>query len=66
MEKRFYLLLIREIYGCIKSALLWYNIFSTALDGLGFEINPYDRCVVKKVIEGKTFTIAWYVDDNKL
>ena len=54
------------IYGCSKSTLLWYNILSTTLEGLGFEINPYDRCVANKLIEGTKCTIAWYVDDNKL
>ena len=66
-EKIFlYLLVLREIYGCIESALLWYNLFSITLEGLGFEINPYDRCVANKVIEGTQCTIACYVDDNKL
>ena len=30
------------------------------------EINPYDRCVANKVIDGKQCTIVWYVDDNKV
>ena len=54
------------IYGCIESALLWYKILSTALEGLGFEINPYDKCVANKMIEDKKLTIDWYVYDNKL
>ena len=32
----------------------------------GFEINFYDKCVVKKVIEVTQCTIDWYVDDNNL
>ena len=35
-EKVLKLLLRREIYGCIESALLWYNLFSTTLEGLVF------------------------------
>ena len=46
--------------------MLWYNLLYITLDGLGFEINPYARCVANKVIKGTQFTIAWYVDDNKL
>ena len=42
------------------------GIISTTLEGLGFEINPYDMCVANKVIEDTQFTIAFYVDDNKL
>ena len=61
-----YLLFTREIYGCIDSELLWYNPFYTMLEGFGFEINPYDKCVANKVIEVTKCTIAWYIEDNKL
>ena len=64
-KKVLYLLLLRVIYGCIESALLWYNIFYTTLEGLVFERNPCDRCVAKKVIEGTQCTIDWYVYDNR-
>ena len=33
---------------------------------MGFKLNPYDRCVANKMINGKQCTIAWYVDDNKI
>ena len=46
--------------------MLWCNLCSTTIKGLGFEINPHDRCVANKTIEGTQWTIAWYVDDNKL
>ena len=32
----------------------------------GFERNPYNFCVVNKVVNGKQFTVVWYVDDLKL
>ena len=44
--------------------LLWYTIFSTKIEGLGFEINPYDIYVSNKMIEGTQLTIAWYTDDK--
>jgi hypothetical protein len=31
-----------------------------------FALNPYDPCVANKDINGKQFTIAWYVDDSKI
>ena len=37
---------IKALYGCVKSALLWYQLFSTMLVDMGFELNPYDLCVV--------------------
>jgi len=36
------------------------------LKGMGFTLNPYDKCVANKVINGRQCTVAWYVDDNKL
>ena len=33
---------------------------------MGFKINKYDRCVANKVIDGKKYTICWYVDDNNI
>lgn len=56
----------KAIYGCIESALLWYNLYVTTLEKEGFVLNAYDRCVANKMINGKQCTICWYVDDNKL
>jgi len=33
---------------------------------MGFTLNPYDKCVANKVINGRQCTVAWCVDDNKL
>ncbi len=38
-----YVRLIKALYGCIKSALLWYDLFTTNLEDLGFKLNPYDQ-----------------------
>ena len=65
-KKVLYLKVLRAIYGCIESALLWYELFSSTLQQLGFKINPYDRCVANKIINGKQCTIVWYVDDVKV
>ena len=65
-KKTLYVQVLKVIYGMIESALLWYELFTTTLDGLGSELNPYDRCLANMVINGKQCTIAWYVDDNKV
>ena len=65
-QKVLYLKILRALYGCIESALLWYQLYAETLEGLGFKINPYDRCVANKVINGSQCTICWYVDDNKI
>ena len=64
--KVLYLKVLQAIYGCIESALLWYNLFSRNLENMGFELNPHDKCVANKMIMGKQCTITWYVDDNKI
>jgi hypothetical protein len=65
-KKVLYLRLLKALYGCVKSALLWYELFTGTLQGMGFELNPYDTCVANKMYDGKQCTIAWYVDDNKV
>lgn len=64
--KVIYVRLIKAIYGCVQSALLWYQMFYSYLKEIGFELNPYDSCVANKIINGKQCTIAWYVDDMKI
>jgi hypothetical protein len=64
--KVLYLRLLKALYGCVKSALLWYELFTGTLIEMGFELNPYDTCVANKVVNGKQCTIAWFVDDNKI
>jgi hypothetical protein len=49
-KKVLYLKLLKALYGCVKSALLWYDLFSSKLKELGFELNPYDLCVANKTM----------------
>ena len=64
--KVLYVQLDKALYGCVQSALLWYELYSSTLVNLGFEINPYDMCVANSNIEERQCTIVWYVDDNKI
>jgi hypothetical protein len=64
--KVLYLQLVKALYGCIKSALLWYECFSSCLKGLGFKLNPHDLCVANKLIDGNQCMIVWYVNDCKI
>ena len=57
---------LRAFYGCLESAMVWYNLYVTTLKGMGFLLNPYDICVANKIINGKQYTIVWYVDDKKI
>jgi len=50
----------------MQSALLWFKLFTSTLEGMGFKIKPYDLCVANNVINGTQFTICWYIDNLKL
>jgi hypothetical protein len=47
----------------INSALLFYRKLISELKGMGFEINPYDPCVVNKMINGSQMTVRWHMYD---
>ena len=57
---------MKALYGSIKLALLWCELLTGELREMGFELNPYDKCVANKMIDGKQCTLAWWVDDNCL
>jgi hypothetical protein len=61
-----YVKLQKALYGCLRSALLFYLKFVGDIESQGFTLNPYDPCVVNKVINGKQFTVVWHVDDIKM
>ena len=65
-KKVIYARLKKALYGCVMSALLWYELFVTTLKDMGFKVNDYDTCVANKDINGKQYTITWYVDDLKV
>ena len=61
-KKVLYVKVLREIYGCVESALLWYNFYIKTLQDLEFSTDKYGRCVSNKIIYGNQCTIVWYVD----
>ena len=65
-RKTLFLQLKKVLYGCVKSALLWYRLFCDTLQDLGFVLNPHDPCVVNAQMKGSQCTIVWYIDDNKI
>jgi hypothetical protein len=60
-----YVKLQKALYGCLRSALLFYEKLIGDLRSQGFEINQYDPCVANKMINGEQFTPTWHVDDIK-
>ena len=65
-EKVLYVKLKKALYGCIKSAVLFYRKLAAGLTKMGFKINFYDPCVANKVVSGKQLTVCWHVDDLKV
>jgi ribonuclease HI len=55
--------LTRALYGCVQSALLWFNKLKDTLERAGFVANAYDMCVFNKMHKGKQITVAFHVDD---
>jgi hypothetical protein len=54
------------LYGTMVVSLLYYCKFTKSLASVGFEINPYNPCVVNKTVDGTQMTICFHVDDCKL
>ena len=61
-----YVELRKALYGTLKAALLFWKRLTGKLKEWGFEVNPYDWCVMNKNINGKQCTILWHVDDLKI
>ena len=61
-----YVELRKALYGTLKAALLFWELMSGTLEKWGFECNPYDACVMNKMINGNQCTILWHVDDLKI
>jgi hypothetical protein len=65
-EKVMYVELLKALYGTMRAARLFWEKLSAKLLEEGFVANPYDSCVVNKMINGKQCTIIWHVDDLKI
>jgi Reverse transcriptase (RNA-dependent DNA polymerase) len=53
----------KALYGCIQSAVLWYNELASTLEAMQFVQNPYDICSFTRVRDGSTDRVLVYVDD---
>ena len=42
-KKVLYVRLLKALYGCMQSALLWYELLKSTLEENGFKVNPYVR-----------------------
>ncbi len=65
-EPMLYVTLQKALYGCLRSALLFYLKLVADLEGEGFWINPYDPCMANKEVNGAQMTLTFHVDDIKI
>ena len=61
-----YVKLTKDLYGMLRSAMLFYKKLRGHLEGKVFEVNPYDPCVANKLVNGSQMTVCWHVDDLKI
>jgi hypothetical protein len=57
-RKVLYLALKKALYGCVKSALLFWEDLSGKLTKQGYSLNLYNQCVANKTINGSQMTIV--------
>jgi histone deacetylase 1/2 len=55
--------IVKALYGLLQSAALWFEMFSSFLQSLGFVLNDIDKCVMNKKVRDHMITIILYVDD---
>jgi hypothetical protein len=61
-----YVQLQRALYGTLTAAMLFWKDLCGHLTAEGFTPNPYDSCVMNKMVSGKQCTVLWHVDDLKV
>ena len=64
-QKVLYVHITQAIYRMVVSAMLFYCKLTKALLSYGFELNPYNLCVVNKMVNREQLAICWHVDDLK-
>jgi len=57
-QQAMYVELLKALYGTIRAARLFWEKMSAKLKEWGFTPNPYDSCVMNKMINGKQLTVA--------
>ena len=53
----------KALYGCVESALVWYEHLRDTLISIGYVVNPVEPCCFNKLVEGTQCTIIIHVDD---
>ena len=65
-DKSMVVKLNKALYGCVKSARLWYEHLKSVMLRIGYQINPLDQCVFNKFDPSSNVvsTVCFHVDDG--
>jgi hypothetical protein len=58
-----YTVMLKAMYGCIQASSFWYRLLKKILEGLGYMMSKTNKCVFRKIVDGKIFVLLVYVDD---
>ena len=61
-----YASIAHPLHGTLQVSLLLWRKLTGILAENGYNINPYDRCVYNKGVNGSQCTVLWHVGDLKL
>ena len=64
-QKVLYVHSTQTIYKMLVSAMLFHHKLTKTLLSYGSELNPYDPCVLNKMVRSEQLTIWWHVDNLK-
>ena len=56
VKKILYVQVLKEVYGMLISAILFYKKFRKYLEITGFKFNPCDPCEINKIMHGRLLT----------
>ena len=62
-ERMMYVELLKALYGTIQAVRLFWEKLTAKLLEWGFMPNPYNSCIMNKLVQGKQLMVAWHVDD---
>jgi hypothetical protein len=66
-KKVVYAVLNKALYGTVQASLLfWTRLLRFLVDVHRFVRNPYNYCVVNKMVGNRQCTVVWYIDDLKI
>ena len=64
--KVLYVVLKKALCGALNGRVAILEEINQCTEKRGFEVKPYDSCVMNKMIDRNQYTILWHVDNSKV